>query len=803
MSNAENTMHFIKPADRFLEAIPIGNGRLGAIIYGQPMKDRIYLNEASMWSGSRQDSDREDAHEYLPEIRKLLLSGKNYEAQRLFAEHFTCKGEGTAYANGAVVPFGCYQSLGNINIDHFQRISCSGFSCDQVNDYSRDLYLDKAVTEVSFCLGEVGFKREYLASGPDQVIAIRYSCTQKKGISFSLTIDRPEHSSVSVTDNNVLQMEGYLDDGKGGKGIHYSCHIKISNAGGRQYSDGTHLQIREADEAVIYISARTNMKGFLSQNTENDDLRSLEELDRAYGKGWESIYSDHIADYSKLYVGNSICFGGKANHSQEDISERIFNYSPERRDYGLLELYYGFARYLLISSSRKGGFPSNLQGIWAEEIQTPWNGDWHLNAQQELYWLAEMSDLSECHLPYLELTEQMVEPGKHTAMAYYGSEGWITHICVNPWDFTSPCESADWGSNAGSAAWLCHHLWEHYEYSGNVEYLAHVYPIMEGAAIFYMNNLVEDPQSHMLVTCPSSSPENLYYDENGNELSLCAGPSYDQELVGSLLSYCIEALNVLEHDSGYMKQNPACADEKAPMHHKLTETLERLAPVNIGKDGRIMEWHEEYREALVHHRHIAHLWGLYPGDIISRDMTPDMAAAAGKTLERRGITTAGWANAYRMCCYCRLGMGDKALKCMETGLRAATMGNMMNLAYHCDERKDEPEMPDLINNDYPFQMDGNEAHATGLALMLVDSRMVINDDGDSITQVVLLPALPAELKSGYVRGMRTKGGFEISFKWEDGLVTKGRIVNKQGKTADVNYNNAVLHIDGSMAEISI
>lgn len=783
---SEQTMHYKCPANSFFEALPLGNGRLGGVIYGHPMKDQITLNESTMWSGSIQESDRTDANVHLPKIRELLMQGRNQEAQELFLKYFTCKGKGTMYANAANGPFGCYQVLGTLRFFFFQYVSYSHQSCDNIKGYSRDLYLDQAKASVSFSTYKEEFTREYICSYQDQVLAAHFKASQPGGLNFIMALDREENFQTCILPDHTMQMTGQLHDGLAGDGVRYACHVKVDIKGGSINTNSGRLCIKEADEATVYITAATNMKGFLGRNSKDETLTSLTEVNAAFNKGWDAINADHIADYQKYYMRNSIAFDKPTDYTGMDLKERIRSFHPDKDDYGLIELYYNYARYLLLSSSRPDGMPCNLQGIWAEEIQTPWNGDWHLNAQQELYWLAETGNLSELHIPYLNLTKELVEPGRKTAKSYYNMRGWLVHTCTNPWGFTSPCEDASWGSTTGSAAWQCHHLWDHYLYTCDLNYLKWAYPIMKEAAQFYADMLVEEPEHHWLVTSPSSSPENSFYDTEGRVTALCMGPTYDNELVRSLFSYCIQAEALLKNDSEFSKM--------------LTEKLKQMPPIQISSDGRIMEWLKEYLEVLVHHRHLSHLWGLYPGFLISLEHTPELAKAAQKSLEVRGITTAGWANAYRLCAWARLRNPEKVYETLTRAFQAATSDNLMNLAFHCDEKAMEPELPDIANNYYPFQMDGNEGHAAGIAMMLVDDFVSFHKNGTMETEIYLLPAVPAKLSKGHVIGMRVRGGFELTFSWNQEGVIEGTLINLCGNKARLIYQDNVLAISEKHGE---
>ncbi len=776
---------FDRPAEDMLEALPVGNGRLGALVYGQVLREQAVLNENSMWSGSQEQADREDAAEYLPRIRKLLAEGKNYEAERLFAEHFTCKGKGTNYAHGSTVPFGCYQTLGRLNLSYFQAISSGRQDSCGATDYERFLDLDTGIAKVRFRLGGKEYEREWLVSWDQEAIWLHLSASEPGQISVSCGLDRDERFLVERLPSQQLPgllMSGQLEDGYGtDKGVRYACALGAFTRGGCVEAEGQRLHIREADEAWIVLTARTDLAGFMGRKGGNPVKAAVCDLEEACRSSWEDVKKRHRDAYEGQYHSLQLQFGDeKEEEEKEEVStpERLKRFLAGEKDAALAALYVQFARYQLICSSRNGDLPANLQGIWADEIQTPWNGDWHLNAQQMIYWLAEKGNLSDCHVPYLELTRELVEPGKKTAMAYYGARGWLAHTCTNPWGFTSPCEDAAWGSTTGSPAWQCHHLWEHYLYTQDEAYLKRAYPVMKGAMQFYLDMLVEDEQGR-LITSPSSSPENAFLDEEGRRCSLCEGPAYDRELILALADSCIQAQYVLKDDEAFAAE--------------LIEKRSKLAPVEIASDGRIMEWGKEYPEALPHHRHLSHLWGVYPGSLISVEDTPELAQAAHKSLRMRGRTTAGWAIAYRMCLWARLRQGKEAYECLEDCLRYATAHNLMNLAFHCDETLEEPEAPDIDRCRYPFQIDGNQGNAAGILLMLLDDSARVLPDGTMETHLYLLPALPEALAQGCVRGLRSKGGLTVSMEWEKGKLIYAEVTGKTNGTV-------ILHYEGGQEE---
>lgn len=496
----------------------------------------------------------------------------------------------------------------------------------------------------------------------------------------------------------------------------------------------------------------------------------MADLRQALAADPDEMLQAHLAWYRKQYDTLQLTFDPDKTHPETDelpTGERIRRYLAGEKDPELLALYVQFARHQLIASSQKGGLPANLQGIFADEVITPWNGDWHLNAQQMIYWLAEKGNLSDNHMPFLRLNEMMVEPGRHTAWSYYRARGWLAHTFTNPWGFTSPGEDASWGSTTGSPAWQCHHLWDHYLYTLDREYLAWAFPIMKEAALFYLDMLVENEKGE-LVTSPSSSPENWYLDDQGREVALCQGPAYDQELIAALFDSVIQALRILGGEESFGAE--------------VARARARLAPVRIAKDGRIMEWDREYREARPYHRHVSHLWGAYPGNLISVEKTPELAEAAKKSLRARKLTTAGWGIAMRGCIWARLREGEEALQTLRDAFIYAISPNMMDLAFQCDEneRVNQTFSPDLEQSRNQFQMDGNQGNATTVLMMLLDDDLQIGENGEPEVTLYLLPALPAELPNGEARGLKAKGNVTVDLSWREGKLKHYEIHGPKG-----------------------
>jgi alpha-L-fucosidase 2 len=638
----ETTIWFDAPATDFTESVPLGNGRLGAMMFGGVNEERIVLNESSVWSGSRQDADRPDAYKVLPEIQKLLIEGKNPEAEALVNANFTCKGSGSNNGSGDS-QYGCYQVLGNLDLSFPEDTRAP------VENYRRTLNLEDAVASMEFTRGGITFTREMFVSAPDQVMVLRLSANRSKQISFEARLDRPERFKTDGDGDDGLLMTGQLDDGLGGKnGLHYAARIRVLNRGGQVSVHGNVLSVKQADEATLLIAAGTDYRGFAGRQTKHPMAATLSDLNKAAKKSFEVLRQAHIADYQKYFQRASLYLEpADAAAAAKPTPERLLLAKNDGGDPALAALYFNFGRYLLVSSSRPGGFPANLQGIWAEEIRTPWTGDWHLDINVQMnYWLAEAGNLSDLAQPLFALIASLQEPGAKTAKAYYNARGWVAHVITNPWGFTSPGESASWGATSGGSAWLCQHLWDHYLFTRDRKFLRWAYPIMKGAARFYTDLLIEEPKHHYLVIAPANSPENHFLMPDGRDAAISLGTTVHAQMLRYLFGACIESSKILGVDEDF--------------RNELLAKRARLSPTPIGSDGRIMEWPEEYREAEPHHRHISHLWGLYPGDEITPAGTPALAAAARKTLEARGDDGLGWSYAVRAVSWARLGDGNHA-----------------------------------------------------------------------------------------------------------------------------------------------
>jgi alpha-L-fucosidase 2 len=767
-ASPEHLIWHAKPAAHFTESTPLGNGRLGAMVFGGIAEERIVLNEAGLWSGSPQDADRPDAAQSLPEIRRLLLAGKNAEAEALVNQHFTCAGPGSARARGANTQYGSYQTLGHLRLK-FLNVPADA----QPADYRRELDLETAIARVSYRLGDITYTREIFVSAPDDVLVVRFTADQPGALNFDVALDRPERFTTTAEGPDRLLMTGQLPDGKNSAdgsntGVRYAARLRALMPSGDLSSTATTLQIRDATQVVLLLTALTDIRSFANRRDDDPATAAHDDLTRAAGRNFTALRAAHLADYQRYFNRVALRLGSTpAPTAALATPARLAALQAGAADPGLAALFFDFGRYLLISSSRPGGFPANLQGLWAEEIQAPWNADWHLNVNLQMnYWPAEVCGLGDLAQPLFAFIASLQKPGAVTAQKYYGARGWVAHVLANPWGFTAPGEAASWGSANSGSAWLCQHLWDHWLFTGDKKFLARAYPILKGSAQFYADLLIEEPKNKWLVTAPSNSPENAFFLPNGQRANVCMGPTIDQQLIRYLFDATIESAKILGL-AGEESFSAGLAAQRA-----------RLAPTRIGSDGRILEWLEEYKEAEPTHRHVSHLWGLYPGHEISPRRSPDLAAAARQSLETRGDAGTGWSIAYKLNLWARLRDGDRCEKILRTQLAPVT-------ATGIDMKKGGGTYPNLFDAHPPFQIDGNFGATAGIAEMLLQSHA---------GEIDLLPALPSAWPEGEARGLRARGGITVDLAWKNGRVTTYRLTSKTPEKITVRLNGEVTEV---------
>lgn len=711
--NSSMKIEFSKPAARWEEALPIGNGKMGGMVYGTVATERIQLNEDSVWYGGKQDRINPSAYEKLSEIRELIMAGKITEAQELCA--FALSGTPDQQRH--------FEPLGNLYIEFMGRDYELG---SDIQDYHRELDIERAVVTTQYIKGGVNYKREVIATYPRNAIIIHLTSDRPGMISFNPQLSRgcepwdlspyetqglrrPNYTGfcdrISALDNNIQIMEAAAG---GTDGIRMASAVKIINKGGNIQRIGSSLLVENADEVLLIVTADTTFR------TENPKKSVIERLN-SITDDWETLYSEHEKDYKNLFDRVKLEIEG-----QEDIVR-----------------FFGFGRYLLIASSRPGSLPANLQGIWNKDFNPAWGSKYTININTEMnYWPAMVCNLAECQEPLIELIERMRPSGREAAEKMYGCRGFMAHHNTDIWCDCAPqdvCLSSTYW--VMGAAWLCLHIWEQYQFTLDEDFLREHIDTMCEAARFIADYLIED--GDYLVTCPTLSPENEYILPSGESGFVCKGATMDNMIIRELFNACIEALNVLSEG-----ENFAC---------ELKNILNRIAPIQVGKHGQIMEWNEDYEEAEPGHRHISQLFGLYPGSTIN-DSAPELMEAAYKTIERRlsfGGGHSGWSRAWIINMLARLGKGDEALDNIKTLINKQTL-------------------PNLFDDHPPFQIDGNFGCCAGIAEMLVGS---VNGE------IKLLPALPKEWKRGKVEGLLLRGGKMLkSLEWEDGKATKCEII---------------------------
>ncbi|MDR1950046.1 MAG: glycoside hydrolase family 95 protein [Spirochaetaceae bacterium] len=785
----EHTLIWENEAGVYYEAAPVGNGRIGAMLFGGMVRERILLNESGMWSGSVQDADRPEAHRVLPKLRELLLCGKYKEAAELYHSNFTCKGPGSAHAVGANSQFGCYQTLGDLNLYFYQSTSAgreplNGYSriggagqCEDVIQYSRQLDMKNGVSSMKYHFRHGGFhERECIASRVDDCVGVYINAGGENAVSFNLQLSRPEKFKTAAYGRDGIVMSGQLENGVDGRGVKYAAIVRIKAEDGDIYTEDAVLFVRGAKNATIYITMASDYRGFAGRQNKNALEAAEEDMRKVFGTDWMALRERAAAAHRNLYERSSFDLEGPRN-SGLPVNKRLDLLRRGRRDYGLYELLYNFSRYLLISSNRPDGLPANLQGIWGDEIQTAWNGDWHLDAQQMNFWGAETTGLPELHEPYLRLIHSLTGPGEKTAKAYYNARGWVAHTFTNPWGFTSPGEDASWGATTCGSAWLCQHLWDHFLFSNDMEYLKWAYPVLRGSALFYLDMLIRDPKSGYWVTAPANSPENSFIAPDGQESALCVGPTVDNQLIRYVFNAVIKAAETLGLDSELIGD--------------LSEKRAGLAPSRVGADGGVMEWLDDYPSAKPNHRHISHLWGVYPGDEITAEDTPELAKAAKRSIVIRGKASPGWANMYRAAIFARIRDGDAARELFDFQLCTGSYPNLFCRTYHAAEQTRLQDMPEPDNYSYPFQIDANLAVSGCIAELLIQShRYTLPESGDfreRIHHINLLPALPDDWESGKAAGLRARGGFILDMEWRFHTLVGLTIRSTGGTTADLSF----------------
>lgn len=708
-------LHYDKAAEKWTEALPIGNGSLGGMVFGGAQQEHIQFNEETLWRGRPHDYSNKGAHEHLQEIRTLLTEGNQRKAQDLATKEFMSEPLKQVH----------YQPFADVYIDFHGH--------DSIADYSRSLSLDRAISEVSYRVGEVTYTREAFSSYPDQMIVVNLGASKSKALNCDVFLDAIHEDKSLKTNSDSQTIQVKVKDGV----LWGVATLKIKTDGKITVSDGK-LNIRDASTATVYLAAATNYVGPKDVSGEPGKIVAGT-LDNIEKKAYEQVKASHIEDYQSLFKRFNVDFGDNGK-SEQFTDERIYDFWKNPDDPQLLALYIQYARYLTIASSRPGTKPSNLQGIWNHKIKPPWFSSYTTNINLEMnYWPVEMTNLSECHEPLFDFIEDISKTGKVVAKEHYGVDGWIVHHNVDIWRGAAPVNASNHGIWLGAGGWLCTHIWEHYLFTGDTEFLKEKYPLIRDAALFYSQFLYKDPNTGYLISSPSNSPEIG---------GLVAGPTMDHQIIRALFNITIEASKILGEDVDFAA--------------KLESMVPQIAPNQIGKHGQLQEWLEDKDDPEVHHRHVSHLWAVHPWNEINYEDTPDLMEAAKQSLEFRGDNGTGWSLAWKINFWSRFRDGDHAYKLVH---------NLLSPAETPERKIRGGSYPNLFDAHPPFQIDGNFGGAAGMVEMLVQSQL---------DKIELLPALPTVLPTGKVSGVCARGGFELDFAWENAALDWVEVLSKNG-----------------------
>ncbi len=744
----EKKLWYNQPAEKWMEALPVGNGRLGAMVFGGIEKETIQLNEESVWAGPPVPEDREGAWKSIEKAREAIFNGNYVESDSIMQADVL---------SPRIAPRS-YQTLGDLNLD---------FQLDgEATDYRRELDLDKAIAKTSFSIKGVTYTREVFSSPVDQVIVVTLTADKPKSISVNLGLDRPADFEVATLGKDKIMMFGQA--GHNGKhlGVKYETQLLVLPKGGKTMAVNGQIEVSNANSVILLLSAATDYNADEPYSPLQHNLSEVcaKQLKAVSKKSIEKIVADHQNEHQRLFHRVELDLGDTTN-SNLPTDQRLEAVKQGADDAGLMALFFQYGRYLLISSSRPGNLPANLQGIWNNNLNAPWNSDFHTNINFQMnYWPVEICNLSECHEPFFDLLEDLVKPGKKTARDVYNCDGFVVHHTTDVWHWTTPIGKVQYGMWPFGSAWCTQHFMEHYRFTGDKEFLANqAYPIIKESCKFLLDWLTVDPRSGKLVSGPSTSPENKFYAPGTDKkfVNLDMGNAMDQEIIWDNFTNLLEAADILDINDDFVAE--------------VKTALANLALPKIGSDGRLMEWSQEFEEVDPGHRHMSHLFGLYPGKQFNERETPFMIDAINRSIDGRlehGGGHTGWSRAWIINFFARLQDSDKAYENLKALFQKSMADNLFDM---------HP----------PFQIDGNFGGTAGLAEMLVQSHL---KDEKGQTLIHLLPALPSVWQTGHVKGLCTRGGFTLDMKWAQGQLESAVISSKNGGSCKVRVGNKTIDL---------